>query len=406
MTETGWIRAMRTSAAAIALVVPALFASGAAPAGAAPYDFTMIAQTGTTTGAFGAFDTAPSINGSGTVSFSTSIYNVGTVGVYTGNGATTANVISSDPNTGTSIFLGQTDINNNGQVGYLGTVNNQSGFWVNTGGSNANIIPGSFGVIQGQPALNNAGTVAAYVQQINPANTEGVYTSSDGVTLTQIVNQPVNSGLLNNPAINDAGQVAFTNTDGNGNPGIYLTTGNVTVQVVDVTTAGLQNNSLSNPRLDSSGRVIFQGQLTTGQLGVFLASGGTVSTLMTAGSVGGQIGGFGGTLATNNADEVAFRASVIGGPIGIFTGTDPVLDKVIATGDTLFGATVIDIQFGSGSLNDAGQIAFRATLDDGRTVIARADPLAASAAVPEPAAWTILVFGLVALVTLRRLRAA
>jgi len=83
---------------------------------------------------------------------------------------------------------------------------------------------------------------------------------------------------------------------------------------------------------------------------------------------------------------------------GIFTGPDPLLDAAIRSGDPLFGSTVIDVSFSQG-MNDSGQIAFFYGLEDRRTGIARADPLAA---VPEPGSITLLAAGLGALYLARR----
>ena len=46
------------------------------------------------------------------------------------------------------------------------------------------------------------------------------------------------------------------------------------------------------------------------------------------------------TPVIDDAGRVAFTPSLAGGGHGIFTGPDPVLHKVIRTGDLLFGATV------------------------------------------------------------------
>lgn len=51
---------------------------------------------------------------------------------------------------------------------------------------------------------------------------------------------------------------------------------------------------------------------------------------------------------------------------GIYTGPDRVADKVIATGDSLFGSTVTDLAFDRDGMNNKGQIAFTAHLADGR----------------------------------------
>lgn len=48
----------------------------------------------------------------------------------------------------------------------------------------------------------------------------------------------------------------------------------------------------------------------------------------------------------------------------IFVGPDPVADRVIATGDTLDGATVQNLTFCEEGLSDSGQLGFVAQLED------------------------------------------
>jgi hypothetical protein len=84
-----------------------------------------------------------------------------------------------------------------------------------------------------------------------------------------------------------------------------------------------------------------------------------------------------GLPAINDAGTVAFLASLDEGGSGIFTGPNPVTDKVIATGDSLFGSTVTSLgfnRFSSKGLNNAGQLTFFAQLADGSSGIFRADP--------------------------------
>lgn len=80
--------------------------------------------------------------------------------------------------------------------------------------------------------------------------------------------------------------------------------------------------------------------------------------------------------------------------VGIFTGPDPIADRVIASGDSLFGSTVVGLDLKPTRLNDGGQIAFGASLADGRRVIARAE------VVPEPSTFTLFGLGTLALVRL------
>ena len=59
---------------------------------------------------------------------------------------------------------------------------------------------------------------------------------------------------------------------------------------------------------------------------------------------------------------------------GVYSGGDPVADKILAGGDSLCGSTVLNVDFQRFGLNDAGQIAFWADLQDGRSLIVRAEP--------------------------------
>lgn len=93
----------------------------------------------------------------------------------------------------------------------------------------------------------------------------------------------------------------------------------------------------------------------------------------------------------NNSGEVVF-ATVRSGDdnMGLYTGPDPLVDRVIGPGDPLDGSAVVGIDFFRG-LNDSGQVAFWAALADGRRGVYRADP------VPEPSTAALACFGSIAL---------
>jgi hypothetical protein len=66
----------------------------------------------------------------------------------------------------------------------------------------------------------------------------------------------------------------------------------------------------------------------------------------------------------------------VAGLVGIFTGGDPVADRVIAVDDALDGSTVarFEVLAFDSALSNRGQLAFIVTLADGRTGVYRADP--------------------------------
>jgi hypothetical protein len=81
---------------------------------------------------------------------------------------------------------------------------------------------------------------------------------------------------------------------------------------------------------------------------------------------------------------------------GIYVGTDPATDAVVAVGDSLAGSSVSLLALGD--VNDAGQIALYAKLVDGRDLVVRADP------VPEPDAVLACASALAALAIRARRR--
>jgi hypothetical protein len=66
----------------------------------------------------------------------------------------------------------------------------------------------------------------------------------------------------------------------------------------------------------------------------------------------------------NNEGDVAFHATLDDGSSGIFVGPDPMADRVIATGDILDGAPVQNLAFCEEGLSDRGDLAFVAQFED------------------------------------------
>lgn len=111
-------------------------------------------------------------------------------------------------------------------------------------------------------------------------------------------------------------------------------------------------------------------------------------------------------VALNDAGTVAFRVVAIGLD-GVFTGADPVADKVLAVGDPLCNSSVRDLRFQRFGLNNAGELALRVTLDDNRQLIVRAEPGPAATGacittVPEPSAVLAPLAALLGIAVARR----
>ena len=296
--------------------------------------------------------------------------------------------------------------------------------------------------IMGTPAINAGGTIA--IQGAPQAGGEGIYLSNGGLLIQVATDLGSQFFGFAPPSINDSSTVAFVADFGGGQGAFRSEPGGGFTDIVDNTGVfdGFVNNAVS---INNAGAVAFDARFKAGPIasGVFVGSGGALTTIAES---GGQFDGFVNVPVVNNAGVVAFEADLAGGGegifvgnggaltliadtngvfnrfpgtvsindsgtvaftagfqnsyrSGIFTGPDPVADKVIATGDPLFGSTVFGV---GGTLeNDSGQIAFLASLTNGDTVLVRADPVSA-AAVPKPSSLLLLVMGAATLAGWRR----
>ena len=114
----------------------------------------------------------------------------------------------------------------------------------------------------------------------------------------------------------------------------------------------------SSPTINSSGAVAFQAYRDNGSQGVFAASGGMITTIADTSAYGA----FNQGASINDKGTVVFAGAQKDFNPGIFTGPDPVLNKVIGYGDSLFGGTVTNLGFFRG-LNNNNDIAFVYRLD-------------------------------------------
>ncbi len=126
--------------------------------------------------------------------------------------------------------------------------------------------------------------------------------------------------------------------------------------------------------LNEAGTVAFTEGLWGGFMGIY--AGADEASLSAVATTDDPYWNFGaGGVAINDSGTFMFSAALDAGGDGIFTGPDPVAGKVIATGDPLDGSIVSYLATNRFSLNDFGQMAFYAALDDGRHGVYRADPV-------------------------------
>ena len=198
---------------------------------------------------------------------------------------------------------------------------------------------------------------------LNPAN----------VTLD---GQPVRFvGNDSRPSINNVGDIAFDESiRPNFDSGIFV--GRVgTFQTI---AAPDPNVFVGVPVRNDTGTAVFQRSITDETTGEFVEEivAGDGGPLTTVADTRGEFAFFGSRPPSlNNRGDMAFHATLDDGTAGIFVGSDPVADRVISTGDTLDGSTVQNLVFCEEGLSDSGELAFVATLEDSRVAVFRATPM-------------------------------
>ena len=377
----GWLRRLFVCPL---FIVTALFVGSAIKA-KAEYTFTLIADS---TGPFSSFGSvaSPSLNAGGTVGFFAYLDN-GTSGVFKGDGGNVTTIgINLDPFQRTAYPR----INQTGTVAFTALRWNgvDERILAGNGGPLITIADtaGQFrGFASGYTAsINTAGTVAFWAAlDTGPG---GIFAGNGGTTTPIIVNSS-SLGADFNFSMNEAGTLAFRT--GNANR-IVTFNGGVVTTIVD--SSGPFNYFGSAPSLNEAGTVAFVagiGGIDGGSYGIYKGNGGPLTTIADLSGPFNYISGFNfNQPSINNSGLVAFYAGLDAGGYGVFTGDGIDTNKVIGTGDALFGSTVTGFAISPTSLNASGQVAFAYGLTNGTTGIAVANP------VPEPSSFLLVAFSL------------
>jgi len=241
----------------------------------------------------------------------------------------------------------------------------------------ANIV-GAFGSVGTYvlPDVNASGVVSFGGQPDSGSGlgSKGIFTSSDDVSYTTVANIDGDFydflGNLGRTSVNDQGMVTFKFIYDAMGGGIAKGDGGATTVVAD--TLG-SYAGFSWPSINGAGAVSFIAQYDAGGSAIVVNSGG--SDMVVADTSGPYFTFLDEVAPINSAGDVVFLAVLDAGGVGLFTGPDQVEDCIIKTGDVLAGSTVVELRLGADSINDSGQVVFKAKLADGTYGIYRADPL-------------------------------
>jgi hypothetical protein len=325
------------------------------------FTFTQIADTTSDYSKFGFY---PAIDNDGTIAFLADL-NTGGSGLFKSIGGEITRI---DDGQFSSFFSFNPALQSNGNVAFSGSLKNGgSAIYALKEGALQEIATSSNLAAFGSPAINSEGTVA--FSQILDSGVRAVLTSN-GETKTILTDNNDTSpySRFEGTAINKAGAIAFSAEQKIGGRGIYVVNGGVTNTIAD--TSG-EFDFLFNPTINDEGTVAFKGTLDAlaGE-GIYTGNGAAITKIA---DNSGVFDFFLDNPAINNKGTVAFKGVLKGGGLGIYTGADPIANKVIALGDSLSGSTVTDLYFSNQGINDSNQFAFYARLADGRRGIFRAD---------------------------------
>lgn len=325
------------------------------------YDVKRIAYTANVFGNAGS--PVPSLNNCGEAAFQASLvsYFEGQ-GIYKGDGGALTTIFdSTQDSTFWAGFTNTPAINDNGIVAFNARRDGVWGIYSGNGGALTTVAlpPDPYGAGDySAPQIANDNTVyyRAYT-----SSTIGIYSNptSAGNPLFSANSSIVPAEMA--ISVSNNGTIAFITGGLDGVArGAHRLEGIGTGVLSPISELNSLFQNYQTVAVNNSGLVGLVGTLS--YQGVYLGDGHEFFTIA---DQTGPFSGF-GSISLNNLGKIAFSATLDSGLTGIFTGADPIFDKVIQTGDALDGSTISRIAFGNSALNDLGQVAFYAELADGR----------------------------------------
>ena len=359
------MRALVTMAAGATL---ATFTAFAGTVHAVEYDFVSVDASG---GSLSQFTrTLPSVNASGATAFAAPVYNAVSnrddYVVFRSDGAQLTAVLNLTdavgPGTPSSVVINDAGVIAVSYAAGSGAVVLR----IAADGSfsalaRADLLgPGPYLAFAPEISMNQAGQVAVLVT--NQDATFSIVRLDDSGAVEIARSSPALLAF-SAPTLNDSGVAAFkAQVPATGTMGVYTASGGA------LTNEGVvppcDRVSGAAPVIDNAGFVLSD----CGAPLLFRARGGS-ATVLVAGSEDPMFGRLASSYSVNGRGRPAFVAGPAGesADVGLFTGNDPVRDKVARTGDVLFGLDVRDLRVGPHAINDGGRIAFLLQIGAGGT---------------------------------------
>jgi len=303
-------------------------------------------------------------------------------------------------------------INDRGMVAFQATRRGSTtGIFCGDGGPISYLRPAA--TYHSHPAINNHGTLCAYADTPEDG-TQAVIFGVAGGPAEIITHEALKVVGPLGPTMNDAGSIAFRATSAAGRAGIYVAGDGPLVRVAEtderfgtfdglpvilgdgsvvfranhvdgiqaihrwrpggrttsVVTTGERFVELGRfPDANAHGTVVFTATQRDGSSGVFTAREGIVETAIESAR---QFESFRGALIDDDG-RIVFYATPSGGMLGIHALDTAGPRRLICLRDEFGTCPLTDFALNPVSLNNAGQVALRLKLADGRQFIARLD---------------------------------
>lgn len=326
-----------------------------------PPSLTILASTDATFAGFGPY--VPSINAAGEVAFQAAL-RAGGSGVFVSRGGAIEAVV--EPGRDIAEVVSHPALNDAGACCFYAlTPRGDRLVALAAAGHLRTIAPGAGPL---GPTINNAGVVAFRAASPGPGpDQSGIY-RADGASITTIAQVgPRLSAFHGLPLVGpDSGILFRADTRAGGQAIILARNGQERV----VCATGERFAALGAfPAMNDAGQVAFAATLCSGESAIFLDGPGGVRLLLDS---SGPFESFRGVLV-DGAGGVVFYATPRAGSLGVYAGPDPVRDCILGIGTPLLGSLVTEFALNPVSINEAGQIAIRIALEDGRGVVVRGD---------------------------------
>ena len=270
---------------------------------------------------------------------------------------------------GSSFNSGTIAVNDNGDVAFrlvsVG-ITGKPGVWFGGHGAGSVVYtaPSSQPTI-GDPSLNSQGFVT--FQQYDFSLSDGVFVYDPLNDTTSVAVPPggmFGFAFMSSPTINDSQVIAFRGKDGANRQGFYTDDAGLQTRYVGETSVDPSSPYafLFTPAFNNNNEIAGKGRVgsTAGsapdEIRLWSADGSSILIAVDDdGDPASPFTGFDNSVALNDAGQVAFIASLVGGGRGVYLGDGSTTIEIATTADPDVSA----VEFFAPEINNNGLVAFR-----------------------------------------------